>query len=356
MGSGGRVQAVAVAAAFMVWGCAGEDPVTAAAQAICDAIDEEPSDEAAFEGYELALTRERRDGMDEAELRAAVDERCGRVVSAIAAAVVEEEPKEEPEEGHEEEADPEPEFVELAALDWLDQTWVTECTSDGQQRGLRLRVEDGVGAVHRPDDGALTPVYVVDIDDIVFGDVTGDGHDDAIFHTQCVFASGEPFVEVWSHDDDGQPIHLAPVAHFSKFDAVVDHVEVVDGRLRIHTSEAGPDDTHPHLDGYHIQVVTDWSYDAGEWRSEEVSRVDMTPAPEPQPAPAPAPEPEPVPEPEVTACDRLGFPGQDEEWCAQTLRDIEECYRQFNADPDWVPYLDSLFEHVETGEIAVCDI
>lgn len=51
-----------------------------------------------------------------------------------------------------------------------------------------------------------------------------------------------------------------------------------------------------------------------------------------------------------------GFHHLGYEGCAELLREIEECYQRYEADPDWVPYLDSLFENVITGEVAACDI
>ena len=33
-----------------------------------------------------------------------------------------------------------------------------------------------------------------------------------------------------------------------------------------------------------------------------------------------------------------------------------QCYRQMAADTNWAPYLDSLYENLETGEITACDI
>ena len=259
--------------------CSNEDPLDAAAQEICDAIDAEASDEAAFEGFELAVARERRAGMDEDELRAAVDERCGRAVTAITAAAAEPDEEEPEDESDSEpelqpEPEPQPEPVDLVTVDWLEQSWVTNCTSDGEVRGLRLAVEDGLGAVHRPDDGAITPVYVVDIDDVVFGDVTGSGHEEAIFATQCVFANAETFLEVWSHDDGGLPVQLPTVEHFSRSQAALDSVEVVDGRLRVHSFEGAAGDSAPHINGYPVEVVTDWSFDGREWLSDEISRSD----------------------------------------------------------------------------------
>ena len=277
---------VAILVTAIAWGCAAEDPVLEAATAICDAIDQEPSDVLAFEAYVRAMAQERRAGMDEAALQAAVEQRCGRALRVITAAA--EQPVDDPPESETETADkpdeppaPEPEaevdFVDLVALDWVDQPWTTDCTSDGQSRDLDLVIEEPLGAVHRPADGALTPVFVVDVDGAVFGDITGNGQDEAIFVTQCVFANAETFLEVWSHDEQGQPLQLPLVQHFSRFEQLLDHVETVDGRLRVHTFEGAVGDSQPHINGFPIGVVTDWSFDGATWSAQEISRSEPEP-------------------------------------------------------------------------------
>lgn len=220
--------------------------------------------------------------MDEGELFAAVDASCGRALMAISASTetsveaVGDEPEAEPAD----EEEPEVVIADLAAIDWLDQTWTTDCTNDEGLRGVELTRDDELDGAHRPEDGQLTPVYVVELDSAVYGDVTGDGHDEAIFVTQCVLASAEYRVEVWSHDEQGKPLHLPPVHRFFKFDAVVDRAEAVNGLLRIHSNEGESGDDMPHLNGYPVQVVTDWTYEANnqEWLAAELSRTDTSPA------------------------------------------------------------------------------
>ena len=58
----------------------------------------------------------------------------------------------------------------------------------------------------------------------------------------------------------------------------------------------------------------------------------------------------------VVARGRLRRPDPSPSPAQILLRDIEECYREMDADPNWVPYLDSLFENLETGAITSCDI
>ncbi len=356
--SGRQVAATVLVVAFLGTACSGHDPVAAAATAICDAIGGQASDEVAFEEFELAVARGRRDGLDEGELRAAVNERCGRAVAAIsAAALVAAGP----------EPEPEPEVVDLQAVDWTALRWSTDCTEDGAVGELELTAspwdEPGV-VVHDPDPDDEYPsgmVYSVATDEAVFGDATGDGSDNAVFIADCFLGNDYLFsVEVWGHGEDGAPQQLPTVLTYSKWDGVISAVEIVDQRLRVHTSEPAPGEEAPHLNGYAVEVVTDWSLDGASWTPDEVSRLDTTPAPEPQPAPEPEPEPAPQPEPEPapapSACDRLGFPEMDEGWCSQVLADMEECHRQMEADPNWVPYLDSLYENTETGAITSCDI
>jgi len=360
MRTAAQVTTTLLAVALSGMACSGEDPVAAAATAICDAIDAEASDEVAFEEFERTVARGRRDGLDESEVRAAVDERCGRAVAAIsAAALAPDEPVPEPE----------PEIADLRAVDWTALRWASDCTEDGTVRALELTAspwdEPGV-VIHAPapdSEVASGMVYSVAIHEAVFGDVTGDGLENAVFTADCFLGNDSLFfVEVWGHDEDGRPAQLPTVLAYRKWDGIIDAIEIVDQRVRIHTSEPAPGEEAPHLNGYAVEVVTDWSFDGANWNRDEVSRLDTTPAPEPEPTPAPepAPEPEPLLEPEPapapSACDRLGFPGEDEGWCSQILADIEECYRQMEADPNWVPYLDSLYENLETGAVTACDI
>ena len=286
MGYLGRYGAALALVAVLSGGCSGSSPLDEAAAAICDAVHAEPSDLAAFEGFERDVARERREGLDEEDLLAAVEEQCGRAIAAITAAAsvysLDPEPETQAEPKPEVVEEPDVVFADLRPIDWVHQMWTTDCTEDGVTRGLQLTLEDGQG-VHRPPEPTLTPIYVVDLDDVVYGDVTGDGHDDVVFVTQCVFASAEYFVEVWSHDEEGQPLHLPIVNHFSKFEAVVDRVEAVDGLLRVHSREGAPGDDMPHLNGYPIEVVWSYTFDGNTWDAQEISRTDTRPEPESDP-------------------------------------------------------------------------
>lgn len=168
--------------------------------------------------------------------------------------------------------------AELRDLDWTGVAWTTHCTVDGDLHDLH--VDAAVGRVfggyleHDPAPTGENPymVYGVDIAGMVYGDVTGDGHDDAIVPSECFLGNDfESSIEVWSHDPDGAPLHLPPVLSLTKFDGYVDAFEVTGDRLRITTREAAPGATHPHLDGYPVEAVTDWWYDSQRWLSEQIS-------------------------------------------------------------------------------------
>lgn len=179
--------------------------------------------------------------------------------------------------------------VEFAAVDWSELEWTTDCTDADGPQPVTLEPAgplgwDAPGALARqanPDAPAATPgtIYVVEAGTPVLGDITGDGLDDAVFRSECFFGNGSSFlVEVWSHDD-GVPIHLPPVLEYTKFDGVIEDVQIVDDAVRIATSEPAPGDDTPHLNGYPTSVVTDWRFIARRWSSTEVSREEPPAAP-----------------------------------------------------------------------------
>ncbi len=281
----------------LVAACGGEDPVAVAAEGICAAIDAEPDDHRAFEEYELGVARERRDGLDEDELAAAVDDLCGRAVSAIQAAseqgVPEAATEEEPEVEAEPEPEPEPEPVGLRELDWTAQSWATTCA-----------VDDNLDVVNAPADVKLTadadgelfgwfhahhdspvPRYEVDLDDMTFVDVTGDGEEDALFEGACLPGNVvQPLFVVWTLVDD-EPVQLPEVRLGADRAAVVESFEFLDGVLRVVSSEPAPGSSPS--EGYPIEVTTAWAFDGAAWSPQEVSRVDNRPPPEPPSASIP---------------------------------------------------------------------
>ena len=283
-----RAIGTALLAMLVLAACGGDDRVASAADAICDAIDSEPSDEVAFEEYELALARERRDGMDEDELRAALDQRCGRAIAAISAAAKSQDEEEV------EETEPEPEQVDVREIDWTDQPWPTDCTDGlGQVEATLSREESeaGLGDVlaFTAVQSDVAPVtFTVFLESAAYGDLSGAGNVDAAFITDCFYGNhAGRMVEVWRLDGDGQLLHER-LLEYTKFDGQIEELEARDGALRIHTAEGLPGDDTPHLNGYPIEVVTDWSFDGDEWSPVEVERS--------------APEPEPAPEPAIAEC------------------------------------------------------
>ena len=356
------VPVVTVLAAALLAGCSGDDAMAEAAERICAAIDAEPSDELAFEGLERDLARERRDGLDEDELRAAVEARCGRAVTAItAAATAATEPEPEP--------DPEP--IDLTTVDWTAVTWTSPCSGSQQPASLTLTAGEPVERpthlaeaegtlvhVDDPDPTLATVEYTVYAGHVVFTDVTGDGNEDASFISTC--RQGNTLsvaVEVWSQDDNGEVLQLPTAVSYGN-DGTVTALEAVDGGLRVHSREGAEGEPTPHLHGYPVEVVTDWTYDGNAWVADEIERTDTTPEPEPEPEPAPAPQPAPEPDPGMGACERLGLDSMydDDAYCQDILDALEDCVRMVESDPDWVLDEDGLWENVVTGEVTNCDI
>jgi hypothetical protein len=71
--------------------------------------------------------------------------------------------------------------------------------------------------------------YTGYLDSLMYGDVTGDGLDDAVFATDCFLGNDYVYyVEVWSHDDGGQPVQLPAVVSYTKWDGVIEGHEVED--------------------------------------------------------------------------------------------------------------------------------
>lgn len=204
--------------------------------------------------------------------------------------------------------------VDLRTVAWEEQSWTTDCVESGRPEAVSLTEGDDGQLLSDPgpDGGAAAfgMNYTVDSGAVRYGDVTGDGLDDAVFETECFLGNGFIFhVEVWSHDEEGEPTQLPPVLSYSKFDGTIDEVEIVDGKLRIATSEPAPGDTHPHLNGYPIKVVTDWAYVAGDWTAQY-----LTPAPPPAREQVTVPEVVGLPESEALAVIRAAglIPGQRE--------------------------------------------
>lgn len=167
--------------------------------------------------------------------------------------------------------------VDLRNVDWTAVTWTTSCTEFGNLEDVRLSLadDDKFGSLIYdvfPDSETPRQVYSVDHPE-AFGDVTGDGLDDAVFITSCFYGNDFEFsVEVWSHDQAGEPTHLPPVFSFTKFDGAIQQVDIVDGSLRVWTHEPLPGDEAPHLNGYPVEVITDWQFVAQRWIADEVSR------------------------------------------------------------------------------------
>jgi hypothetical protein len=354
-----RARFAMAAAGVVLVGCGGDDPISAAADAICGAIDAEPDDAAAFEGYEQAVARERRAGLDVQELAAALEERCGRAISAIdiPADPAEPEPAPKPE--------PEPELVDLSQVDWAEQLWTTTCAVDGDlvfaDDPLEVLLEVGddgerFGWFHAHPDTPV-PRYEIGLDEVTLGDVTGDGEEDAIFEAACIPGNVvQAGLVVWTLDA-GQLVQLPEVWVRADGPAVVDAFEAAEGALRVATREPAPG-AGPSGD-YLVEVMTDWTFDGVTWMAQETARVDTSPPPAP---PEPPSKPKPQPAPNSGACERLfgsGITGgYDDAYCQEVLDSLEECQRQMEADPEWVwRSAEGMWENTVTGDLQPpCDI
>lgn len=269
--------------------CSAEDPIATAADEICAEIDAEPDDLAALEGYERAVARERRSGLDEQELAAALTERCGRAIAAIIAAGEEVAPDPASESSHSSEPEPEaePEFVDLRELDWAEQVWATTCAIDDDfelaDSPLQVRLEadtagESFGWFHAHPE-APVPRYEVDIAEVTYRDITGDGTDEAVFQAACIPGNVvQPIFVVWAIVDE-QPEQLPEVRLGSDRPVLVDSFDAFEGTLRVFSREPAPGSAPS--DGHPIEVTTDWTFDGTGWSPQEISRVDTRPPPEP---------------------------------------------------------------------------
>ena len=177
------------------------------------------------------------------------------------------------------------ELRDLREVSWSRQPWPTTCSALYEELDATLSrpaVFEVPGTLEFASSAGQTPVvFTVWVDEVVHGDITGDGHVEAIFRTQCFHGNDSvQMLEVWSTDKDGQPTLLPTVTSWSKFDGQLESFEVADGAIRAITAEGLPEDDHPHLNGYPIDVVTDWRFRDGGWSETEISRSEaaMLPA------------------------------------------------------------------------------
>jgi hypothetical protein len=297
-------------------------------------------------------------------------------VEVDAAATAPEAP--EPDAPSEPEEEPEPEPVDLREVDWAAATRATTCVAlddgvtltDEPQPVTLEAAEDGaeVGWFHAAPNTTL-PSYEVDVDGVIYADITGDGEDEAIFETWCTPGNvREHALTPWQVGEDGEPAQLPDVLARTDREALIHGFEAVDGGLRVETREPAPGLEAPHLEPYLVEVVTDYRFDGRQWAADEVSRVDTTPPP---------PEPEPEhdtadvrehggemehdpgrPDPRPGACESLGLGMTDEQYCEEVWRGMEACEQRMDDDPDWVYNHDTGgWDNVVTGDWEPsCDV
>lgn len=176
---------------------------------------------------------------------------------------------------------------DLSAVGWANHEWRTECVPESAPSVVRLT--DGVHNPNPPGQFNL-PIFGNGIGGDIefpptFTDVTGDGHDDAIFVTNCtpgMFVV--QYVDVWTHDDNGNPLQL-PTLPFV-WGRSVGWVESVqtspEGVLRVTSNENNGENVGPPWNDFPYVVVTDWTWDGTQWQADEVSRAKPGEAETPQ--------------------------------------------------------------------------
>lgn len=197
-------------------------------------------------------------------------------------------------------------------------------------------------------------LFGVNLDEPLFGDVTGDGQDNALFFTWCFRGNHfEYHVMAWGHDERGAPRQLPSMERADKLTRLFGDLEIHDGAAILQTFEAAPGDSAPHLNGFPIELVTAYRYhESTGWTQSVRSRADVEVAP---------PDDVPGTGPTQVECAYLGGTIVDESVC-DTVNEIidgaEDCLRDLEQDPLFEridPDMD-LFENLETGAIHGCDI
>jgi hypothetical protein len=177
--------------------------------------------------------------------------------------------------------------LDIRETDWAELSWTTACGAPDGSLSLRLapvasQVEGGGdhGYLGPDDDGFEAYSYAVAIADVVYGDVTGDGAEEAVFVAHCVPGNFViQTIEVWQLVD-GEVQQLPPASEHDRTTGFVDEVETVDGALRLTTSEpiSGSEAPWVQDDGYPVTVVTDHRWASAGWLPTEVSRHVVEPA------------------------------------------------------------------------------
>jgi TolA-binding protein len=135
----------------------------------------------------------------------------------------------------------------------------------------------------------------------------------------------------------------------SELEAASDRVEVLEAELEA-SAAAAADEAEP-----------------GQQGSSEVDGAEQPAAAPPEPAASDAAAPseaepgaaaaEPDLEPITSACDELGgFHDLGEEACARLIDEMASCWDEVLNDPKWVQGDGPYYEHVDTGELTICDL
>lgn len=199
----------------------------------------------------------------------------------VAATDPEPEQTEESEPAEVEPDDPPP-ASDLAEVDWSALGWQTDCTLSGEVETIFLDVPDEPGESwpdgglqHDPHPDYPWMIFTVLAGTPTIGVGTPDDRQVAAFEASCFLGNDSvASLEAWTTDADGEPLQLPRILLLSKFDGVLADVAVVDGVVRVVTAEGEDNDAWPHLNGYPIEVVTDWRLIEDRWQGRVISRVD----------------------------------------------------------------------------------
>jgi hypothetical protein len=186
----------------------------------------------------------------------------------------------------------------------------------GSWRGLPAAVQQAVALNHYLSTGGI-PGPLTALSGLQRGDGCGPVHGHADHQVLC---GG------WRACGAAAQVDTLEVAN-QDLEAQLAELQVLNDRVR--TLEAELEATNEQVE------ELESSLEAAESEAEEVAAAaassrsaNSSPSSRPASAPAAAPAP--------SACDRLGFPGQDEDYCAQLIREVEACQREVDNDLNWV--------------------
>jgi hypothetical protein len=171
--------------------------------------------------------------------------------------------------------EPEPQREDLRELTWASGTWVTVCGADTPRR---IELTDGVAEL-TPEGSDAEPIrYELELDAVVFGELTEDLAEDAVVPATCTIGEAEArSLEAVSHDELGAPLQLPTVGVWPWRSALLGAIEITRDRELLATVYVpGPDAQQPHLEGYAVAVSSQWTWNGDAWSRQELERTALT--------------------------------------------------------------------------------